>query len=646
MGIKLKKKGYRRRAMPASAIALGIAGVLGVSATPIATAQPGVESAVNKAASAVMDTPGAKKALQALRELQGSDETVDVSGLVANGQPMDDFIKQITTDPQSLESLAVSVVSDNNSADNEVVSMLMTVTDTDGRMSVSQLDDLDAGVATSLAEMVTELAAEITNTAASQDSMDVEPSTKISTLSENLEALAGLGGHSGAVDINNVLNESVFTEVESRLANFAGNNNTGGNKTELNVSETTVNISFDNEGDPSPQARVKTNDGTQVTQAQAGVNASQVDRLISVLTALDSAQDVTKTQSLVQDLISAVEQSNDAAGIEKKLTNLLNEAALSSGGEAQQAKVSEENGLLVQALTEILQKRASGETVSVKNKTNTISADDGLSQLVKTLREAIAAEMDKAGFDAETIEAITGVSKESGQVVVNINISQQGGDNPSANDDDALGRIAEALAKLLENNGDKSGADNKASGLADKLSQAKTEEELAEVLKGLSADELTSLAGMLESTDTSKDKGSAGGEASKSSTGSDNADRDEATRELIQAVLKEAPSGEAAIKAAANSTSPNNSDTNAKKNNAAKKASDEGQVVEKVVVVAEDEKNVKEGDGTDQQQVETEQLAVTGSNSTTIVGVLATLGVTVLVLIAGAVWWQRRRDFS
>lgn len=61
MGIKLMKKGYRRRAMPTSAIALGIAGVLGVSATPIATAQPGVESAVNKAASAVMDTPEAKK---------------------------------------------------------------------------------------------------------------------------------------------------------------------------------------------------------------------------------------------------------------------------------------------------------------------------------------------------------------------------------------------------------------------------------------------------------------------------------------------------------------------------------------------------------------------------------------------------------
>lgn len=638
MGIKLKKKGHRRRAMPASAIALGIAGVLGVSATPIATAQPEVESAVNKAASAVMDTPGAKKALQALRELQGSDETVDVSGLVANGQPMDDFIKQITADPQSLESLAVSVVSDNNSAGNEVVSMLMTVTDTDGRMSVSQLDDLDAGVATRLAEMVTELASEITNTAASQDSMDVEPSTKISTLSENLEALAGLGGHSGAVDINNVLNESVFTEVESRLADFAGNNNIGGNKTELNVSETTVNISFDNEGDSSPQARVKTNDGAQVTQAQAGVDASQVDRLISVLTALDSAQDVTKTRSLVQDLISAVDQSNDAAGIEKKLTNLLNEAALSSGGEAQQAKVSEENGLLVQALTEVLQKRASGETVSVK--TNTNSADGGLSQLVKTLREAIAAEMHKAGFDAETIEAITGVSKESGQVVVNINISQQGGDNPSANNDDALGRIAEALAKLLENNEDKPGADDKVSGLADKLSQAKTEEELAEILKGLSADELTSLAGMLESIDTSKDKDSTGGGASKPSTGSDNADRDEATRELIQTVLKEAPSGEAAIEAAANSTSPNNSDTNAKK------ANDEGQVVEKVVVVAEDAKNVKEGDGADQQQVETEQLAVTGSNSTTIVGVLATLGVTVLVLIAGAVWWQRRRDFS
>lgn len=638
MGIKLMKKGYRRRAMPASAIALGIAGVLGVSATPIATAQSEVESAVNKAASAVMDTPEAKKALQALRELQGSDQTVDVSGLVANGQPMDDFIKQITADPQSLESLAVSVVSDSNSAGNEVVSMLMTVTDADGRMSVSQLDDLDAGVATRLAEMVTELAAEITNTAASQDSMDVEPSTKISTLSENLEALAGLGGHSGAVDVNNVLNESVFTEVESRLAYFVGNNDAGGNKTELNVSETTVNISFDNEGDSSPQARVKTNDGAQVTQAQAGVDASQVERLISVLSALDSAQDVTKTRSLVQDLISAVDQSNDAAGIEKKLTNLLNEAALSSGGEAQQAKASEENGLLVQALTEVLQKRASGETVSVK--TNTISADDGLSQLVKTLREAIAAEMHKAGFDAETIEAITGVSKESGQVVVNINISQQGGDNPSANDDDALGRIAEALAKLLENNEDKSGADDKASGLADKLSQAKTEEELAEVLKGLSADELTSLAGMLESIDTSKDKDSAGGEASTPSTGSDNADRDEATRELIQAVLKEAPSGEAAIKAAANSALSNNSDANAKK------VADEGQVVEKVVVVAEDAKNVKEGDGTDQQQVETEQLAVTGSNSTTIVGVLATLGVMVLVLIAGAVWWQRRGDLS
>lgn len=638
MGIKLKKKGYRRRAMPASAIALGIAGVLGVSATPIATAQPGVESAVNKAASAVMDTPEAKKALQALRELQGSDQTADVSGLVANGQPMDDFIKQITTAPQSLESLAVSVVSDNNSAGNEVVSMLMTVTDIDGRMSVSQLDDLDAGVATRLAEMVTELAAEITNTAASQDSMDVEPSTKISTLSENLEALAGLGGHSGAVDVNNVLNESVFTEVESRLAHFVGNNDAGGNKTELNVSETTVNISFDNEGDSSPQARVKTNDGAQVTQAQAGVDASQVERLISVLSALDSAQDVTKTRSLVQDLISAVDQSNDAAGIEKKLTNLLNEAALSSGGEAQQAKASEENGLLVQALTEVLQKRASGETVSVK--TNTISADDGLSQLVKTLREAIAAEMHKAGFDAETIEAITGVSKESGQVVVNINISQQGGDNPSANDDDALGRIAEALAKLLENNEDKSGADDKASGLADKLSQAKTEEELAGVLKGLSADELTSLAGMLESIDTSKDKDSVGGEASTPFTGSDNADRDEATRELIQAVLKEAPSGEAAIKAAANSALSNNSDANAKK------VADEGQVVEKVVVVAEDAKNVKEGDGTDQQQVETEQLAVTGSNSTTIVGVLATLGVMVLVLIAGAVWWQRRGDLS